>query len=46
MELNHLNLKRVSLLLLIPVLLQAKGESHSRLFERQKKKITKSLAIL
>ena len=36
MELNHLNLKRVSLLLLIPVLLQAKGESHSRFFERQK----------
>lgn len=36
MELNHLNLKLVSLLLLIPVLLQAKGESHFRFFEREK----------
>ena len=44
MELNHLNLTRVSLLLLIPVLLQAKGESHFRFFGREK--MTKSLAIL
>lgn len=35
MELNRLNLKRVSLLLLIPVLLQAKGELHFRFFERE-----------
>lgn len=35
MELNRLNLKHVSLLLLIPVLLQAKGELHFRFFERE-----------
>ena len=36
MELHHLNLTSLSLLLLIPVLLQAKGESHFRFFEREK----------
>jgi len=35
MELNHLELKRVSLLLLIPVLLQAKGKLNFRFFYRE-----------
>lgn len=38
MELNHLDLKRVSLLLLIPVLLQAKGELNFRFFDRETNK--------
>lgn len=36
MELHHLNSTSLSLLLLIPVLLKAKGESHFRFFEKEK----------